>query len=48
MDAVEQTSLVERGEVTPLELLDAAIERIERIDPQLNAVIIRADAPGVG
>jgi amidase len=41
MDAVDQAALVEKGEVTPLELLDAAIERIERIDPVLNAVVIR-------
>ena len=34
-------ALVRSGEVTPLELLDAAIERIERIDPALNAVVIR-------
>jgi amidase len=41
MDAVDQAALVKTGEVTPLELLDAAIERIERIDPVLNAVVIR-------
>jgi amidase len=41
MDAVDQAALVHDGEVTPLELLDAAIERIERIDPVLNAVVIR-------
>src|ERR1700759_1268369 len=41
MDAVDQAALVASGEVTPLELLDAAIERIERIDPALNAVTIR-------
>ena len=41
MDAVGQAGLIDRGEVTPLELLDAAIERIERIDPELNAVTIR-------
>src|ERR1700742_3321668 len=41
MDAVEQAALVRNKEVTPLELLDAAIERIERIDPVLNAVVIR-------
>ncbi len=41
MDAVGQAALVARGEVSPLELLDAAIERIERIDPVLNAVVIR-------
>jgi amidase len=41
MDAVDQAALVHDGEVTPLELLDVAIERIERIDPVLNAVVIR-------
>ena len=41
MDAVDQAALVKNGEVTPLELLEAAIERIERIDPVLNAVVIR-------
>lgn len=39
MDATAQAELVRRGEVSPAELVDAAIERIERIDPQLNAVI---------
>src|ERR1700761_7997975 len=41
MDAVDQAALVHDREVTPLELLDAAIERIERFDPVLNAVVIR-------
>jgi amidase len=41
MDATDQAALVARGEVSPVELLDAAIERIERIDPVLNAVTIR-------
>ncbi len=41
MDAVDQAALVKKGEVTPLELLEAAIERIERFDPVLNAVVIR-------
>lgn len=41
MDAVDQAALVRRGEVSPAELLDAAIERIEKIDPFINAVIIR-------
>src|ERR1700727_1914590 len=41
MDAVDQAALVDNDEVTPLELLEAAIERIERIDPVLNAVVIR-------
>jgi amidase len=41
MDATDQAALVARGDATPLELLDAAVERIERIDPTLNAVVIR-------
>ncbi len=41
MAAVDQAALVKNGEVTPLELLEAAIERIQRIDPVLNAVVIR-------
>ena len=41
MDAVDQAALVASGEVSPVELLEAAIERIERIDPALNAVVIR-------
>jgi amidase len=41
MDATDQAALVRRGEVSPIELLEAAIQRIEAIDPALNAVIIR-------
>ena len=41
MDATDQAALVASGEVSPGELLEAAIERIERIDPALNAVVIR-------
>ena len=37
MDAVDQAALVAKGEVTPVELLEAAIERIEATDPALNA-----------
>lgn len=39
LDAVGQAELVRRGDITPLELIDAAIARIERTDPQVNAVI---------
>jgi amidase len=39
LDATAQAALVARGEATPLELVDAAIERIEAVNPQLNAVI---------
>src|SRR6478735_12250260 len=41
MDATDQATLVASGDVSPSELLEAAIERIERIDPALNAVVIR-------
>jgi amidase len=41
MDATAQAGLVAAGEVTPLELLDAAVERIERGDADLNAVVLR-------
>ena len=40
MDATEQAALLSKGEVTPSELLEAAIERIERSNPALNAVVI--------
>jgi amidase len=39
MDATEQAALVRGGEVTPSELVGAAIDRIEKLDPELNAVI---------
>ncbi len=39
MDALAQAELVRAGRVTALELVDAAIDRIERINPRLNAVI---------
>ncbi len=41
MDATEQAALVAAGEVTPTELLEAALERIERIDPRLDALTYR-------
>jgi len=39
LDATAQAELVRSGEVTPLELVDAAIVRIEKLNPELNAVI---------
>jgi amidase len=41
LDATAQAGLVARGTATALELVDAAIERIERVDGELNAVIHR-------
>lgn len=52
LDATAQAELVRSGQASPLELVDAAIERIERVNPQLNAVIherfdqARAEAAG--
>ena len=40
MDATDQAALVATGEVTPSELLEAAIERIEQSNPSVNAVVI--------
>ena len=42
-DAVALAALVRRGEVSPDELLDAAIARVEQLNPRLNAVIDRLD-----
>ncbi len=39
LDATAQADLVRRGQVHPGELVDAAIARIERLNPHLNAVI---------
>jgi len=39
LDASDQAALVHTGEVSPLELVDSAIERINALNPPLNAVI---------
>jgi amidase len=41
-DATELAELVHARKVSPVELVDAAIERVERLDPALNAVIHRS------
>jgi amidase len=40
LDASAQAALVRDREISPAELVDAAIARIERLNPTLNAVII--------
>jgi amidase len=53
LDATALAELVRNNEVHPRELVEQAIERIERIDPQLNVMVHRqyeralgdADAP---
>ena len=50
LDATAQAELVRDGQISPLELVDGAIGRIEALNPELNAVIwplfdqARADA----
>ena len=39
MDATAQAELVRDGEASPAELVEAAIERAERVNPELNAII---------
>jgi amidase len=41
LDATAQAQLMRSGEVAPLELVQAAIDRIERLNPHINAVITR-------
>ncbi|MBV8759517.1 MAG: amidase [Deltaproteobacteria bacterium] len=54
LDATAQADLVARGEISPRELVDAAIARIERDNPELGAVIMpmfdeaRATTPADG
>jgi amidase len=52
MDATDQAALVRSNQASPLELVDAAIAAIEKLNPELNAVIhplfdrARAEAAG--
>jgi len=53
LDACGQAELVRTGQASPAELVDAAIDRIEAVNPRLNAVIhqrfdrARAEARGL-
>src|SRR5690242_11297038 len=40
MDATDQALLVRSGKVSALELLEAAIERIDALNPGVNAVVM--------
>jgi amidase len=52
-DGLGLAELIRSGQVSPLEVLEAAIERIERLNPHLNAVVTkvydeaRAEAQGL-
>ena len=39
LDATGQAELVAKGEASPVELVEAAIARIEKVNPQVNAVV---------
>src|SRR5690606_31654586 len=41
LDGVGLAGLVAKGEVSPAQLVDEAIRRIERWNPSLNAVVLR-------
>ncbi len=42
LDATDQAALVRDGEITAVECVTAAIERIEALDPALNAIVTRS------
>ncbi|PWW67194.1 amidase [Actinokineospora spheciospongiae] len=44
-DAVGLAALVRSGQVTPAELLEAARDRLARVNPRLNAVVREVDPP---
>ncbi|MFN2376463.1 MAG: amidase [Candidatus Binatia bacterium] len=43
LDATAQAELVRSGQASPIELVEAALARIDRLNPALNAVIHRLD-----
>ncbi len=43
-DATRLAGLVRTGEVTPLELIEVAVRRLEQVNPRVNAVVYRMDA----
>ncbi|KAA0266097.1 MAG: amidase, partial [Acidobacteria bacterium] len=45
MDATAQAELVGSGEASPTELVEAAIDRAERVNPEINAVIHDLSGP---
>jgi len=45
-DALAQAALVRERQITARELVDAAIGRIERLNPQINAVVTARRDPG--
>lgn len=48
MDATDQAALVRSAQVTSAELLDAAVERIEALDPAIDAPLCQPRGVGAG
>lgn len=42
LNATDAIKLIRQGELTPEELLESCIARIEQLDPVVNAMITRA------
>jgi len=45
MDALGQAELIRKKEIQPIELVDAVIEQIERLNPRLNAIVTKIYDP---
>ena len=45
MTAIAAAAAIANGEISPVELVKALLDRIERLDPRLNA-FLRVDAEG--
>ncbi len=43
LSAVDARSLIGRGALSPVELLDSCLAQIDAVDPAVNAMVIRAD-----
>ena len=42
LDAIAQAALVQKGELSSLEAIEAAIDRIEAVNPKINAVVTKS------
>ncbi|MDH5291861.1 MAG: amidase, partial [Acidimicrobiia bacterium] len=43
LTACAARDLIGRGELSPVELLESCLHRIDDVDPAVNALVIRAD-----
>ena len=42
LTATQLRQMIGRKDISPVELVDACIERVERVDPQLNAMVTKS------